>query len=115
MDQTNNPQSMTLETTTNRTEPRNAESKLDTIKNTVADKLHSAASAVRQKAEGQGTGANYAGKAATFLDDAAGYVREADPQQIKTDIQNKVKNNPGRSLLVAGVAGLLLGALLRRR
>lgn len=114
MDQTTNTQGMTLGNTTNQTESRNTESKLNTIKNTVADKLQSAAGAVRQKAEGQGTGAEYAGKAATFLNDAAGYVREADPQQIKTDIQNQVKNNPGRALLVAGVAGLLLGVLIRR-
>jgi ElaB/YqjD/DUF883 family membrane-anchored ribosome-binding protein len=38
-----------------------------------------------------------------------------DPQKIKTDIQDQMRRNPGRSLLIAGAAGLILGALLRRR
>lgn len=115
MDQTSNPQGLQLgDTPTNQTESHNAKSKLDTIKSTVADKLQSAAGAIRQKAEGQGAVAGYADKASTLLNDAAGYVRDADPQQIKTDLQNQVKSNPGRALLVAGVAGLLLGVLIRR-
>jgi ElaB/YqjD/DUF883 family membrane-anchored ribosome-binding protein len=49
-----------------------------------------------------------------MLSDAASYVRDVDPQQIKTDIQDEVKRNPGRALLIAGAAGLLLGVLFRR-
>jgi ElaB/YqjD/DUF883 family membrane-anchored ribosome-binding protein len=89
---------------------------LDTIKDTVADKLHAVAGAIQQKA-GQNpevAGAGYAGQAAGWLDDAAGYVREVDPQKIKSDLQKQVRSNPGRSLLIAGAAGLLLGILLRR-
>jgi ElaB/YqjD/DUF883 family membrane-anchored ribosome-binding protein len=79
---------------------------LDTIKDTVADKLHAVAGAVQQKA-----GQN---QAAGWLDDAAEYVREVDPQRIKADLQKQVRSNPGRSLIIAGAAGLLLGILLRR-
>ena len=53
-------------------------------------------------------------QAAGWLDDAAEYVREVDPQKVKSDIQLQVRSNPGRSLLIAGAAGLLLGILLRR-
>ena len=99
-----------------RSEPSRA-STVDTLKDTVAGKLQSAASAIQRNA-GQNknpTLSKYAGQAASWLDDAAGYVRDSDPQKFKTDLQNRVRQNPGRSLLVAGAAGLLLGVLLRRR
>lgn len=91
-------------------------STLDTIKDTVANKLHAAASTIQQKAgqNQESPVAGYAGQAAGWLDDAAEYVREVDPQKVKSDIQHQVRSNPGRSLLVAGAAGLLLGILLRR-
>ena len=91
-------------------------STLDTFKETVADKLHAAASTIQQKVgENQESPvAGYAGQAAGWLDDAAEYVREVDPQKVKSDIQLQVRSNPGRSLLIAGAAGLLLGILLRR-
>ncbi|HXG92404.1 MAG TPA: DUF883 C-terminal domain-containing protein [Blastocatellia bacterium] len=104
----------TITPETNQPETRN-KSKLDNIKNTVADKLQGAASAVRQKA-GQQEGAvgDYAGKASSWLEDAAGYIRQMNPQQIKSDVQDEVRRNPGRALLIAGAAGLLLGVLIRR-
>lgn len=99
-----------------RREPTNASSTLDTFKDGVADKLHAAAGIIHEKA-GQNqnsTTAAYASQAANWLDDAAGYVKEVDPQKFKSDLQNQVRRNPGRSLLVAGAAGLLLGFLVRR-
>ena len=91
-------------------------STLDTIKDTVAEKLHAVAGAFQQKGgqNQENTVAGYAGQAAGWLDDAAEYVREVDPQKIKSDLQKQVRSNPGRSLLIAGAAGLLLGILLRR-
>lgn len=99
-----------------RTEQPSQTSTLDTIKDTVASKLHAAAGVIQQKASESPntTAGSYAGQAANWLDDAAGYVRDADPQKIKSDLQNQVRHNPGRSLLVAGAAGLLLGFLIRR-
>jgi len=91
-------------------------STLETIKETVADKLHAAASVIQERAEKnhETAAAGYATQAAGWLDDAAEYVREVDTQKVKSDIRRQVRNNPGRSLLVAGAAGLLLGILLRR-
>lgn len=91
-------------------------SKGDTIKDTIADKLHAVAGVIQQQAEqNQGNAAaGYAGQAAGWLDGAAEYVRELDPQRVKSDVQKQVRSNPGRSLLVAGAAGLFLGFLLRR-
>ena len=115
MDQTSNAQGMILGTTANdKSQSPDNKSKLDNIKSTVADKLQSAAGAIKQRAEGQSAVSGYADKASTLLNDAASYVRDVDPQQIKTDIQDEVKRNPGRTLLIAGGVGLLLGILLRR-
>jgi CHASE3 domain sensor protein len=107
---------LTSEKTTNlETTNRANRSTLDNVKNTIAEKLHGAAGTLKQRAgQQQGAMSGYADKAATFLDDAAGYVREVDPQQLKTDVQEQVRRNPGRALLIAGAAGLLLGVLFRR-
>ena len=85
----------------------------------IADKLKTAAVTLRNKAA-EGNGQNnavvqYGRQAATWLDSSADYVRELDVDQIKTDVKNHVRQNPGRTLLIAGAAGLLLGALIRRR
>lgn len=99
-----------------RSEPTGRGSTLESVKDAVSDKLHAAAGVIQQKA-GQNEGSpvsDYAGMAAGWLDDAAEYVRKVDPQEVKSDLQRQVRQNPGRSLLVAGAAGLLLGFLLRR-
>jgi ElaB/YqjD/DUF883 family membrane-anchored ribosome-binding protein len=91
---------------------RNSNSTLDNIKTTVADKLNDAADAVRQR--GGQNSAGYANQVSNWLSQAADYVREVEPSQIKSGIQQQVQQNPGRSLLIAGAAGLALGILLRR-
>ena len=99
--------------TTQHSPSRSSGSKFDNIKTTVADKLHDAADALRQKS-GQGGTAAYAGQASDWLTNAADYVRDVDPAQLKTSVQEQVRTNPGRSLLIAVGAGLALGILLRR-
>jgi ElaB/YqjD/DUF883 family membrane-anchored ribosome-binding protein len=91
-------------------------STFDDVRQRVADKLHDAAETIQSKAaqNQQSTMANYANTAAGWLDDTSVYIRNADSQKIKSDIQTQVKRNPGRSLLIAGAAGLLLGVLIRR-
>ena len=88
------------------------------IKTTVADKLQSAAQTLHQKADRSGQPAELATfghRAAGWLERSAEYVNEMEPQRLKTDLENQVRRNPGRSLLVAGIVGLALGGLLRRR
>lgn len=93
----------------------NSGSKVDQIKTTVADKLASAADALRQKSGQNSARAGYANQASDWLSSASDYVRGIEPAQIKSDLQQQVHSNPGRSLLIAGAAGLALGILLRRR
>ena len=54
-------------------------------------------------------------RAADWLERSADYLSEMEPQRLKSDIENQVRRNPGRSLLIAGIVGLALGGLLRRR
>jgi len=91
-------------------------STFDDVKQRVADKLHSAAETIQSKAAQNQPSqlAGYANTAAEWLDDTSSYIRHVDPQQIKSDIQTQVRRNPGKSLLIAGAAGLLLGVLIRR-
>jgi ElaB/YqjD/DUF883 family membrane-anchored ribosome-binding protein len=88
---------------------------MDRIKETLADKLKDAAGAIKQRAGSEGTAGNYAGKAGNWLDSAADYVQHFDPKRARQDLEKSVRSNPGRSLLIAGAAGLLLGAIFRRR
>jgi ElaB/YqjD/DUF883 family membrane-anchored ribosome-binding protein len=100
-------------------EARRGGKTFDRIKVTVADKLKQAADALQQKTAqtGEQTSAvgSYGNQAAGWLNSSADYIRDMEPQQVKSDIQNEVRRNPGRSLLIAGAAGLILGALFRRR
>ncbi len=99
---------------TGSTQAQNSGSKLDNIKTTVADKLNDAADALRQRSGQNSATAGYASQASDWLNNAADYVRTVEPEQIKSNIQQQVRSNPGRSLLIAGAAGLALGILLRR-
>src|SRR5215475_5352206 len=88
------------------------------IRTTAADKLQAAAETLHQKADrsGQSTEVTALGhRAADWLERSADYVSEMEPQRLKSDIESQVRRNPGRSLLIAGIVGLALGGLLRRR
>jgi len=117
MDQINKNESLTPVQDSSSYEPqsRSGASTFDNIKSTVADKLKSAAATLKAKGEQNANVSGYTDQASGWLAGAADYVREADPSQIKTDIQRQVRSNPTRSLLIAGAAGLILGALFRRR
>jgi len=94
-------------------------SRLEEIKKTIADKLETAAHALRERTNRPGTqnevAIQYGRQAATWLDSSAEYLRQMDIDRVKSDVQNKVRQNPGRSLLIAGAVGLVLGTLVHRR
>ena len=88
------------------------------IRTTAADKLQAAAQTLHQKADRSGQPSEVSAlghRAADWLERSADYVSEMEPQRLKSDIEEKVRRNPGRSLLIAGIVGLALGGLLRRR
>jgi ElaB/YqjD/DUF883 family membrane-anchored ribosome-binding protein len=97
---------------------RSSQSRFQDFKNVVADKLHDAAGALRERAgapQAETGVARYGNQASTWLDQSAEYVRAFDAREANHRIREYIRRNPGRSLLMAGVAGLALGTLLRRR
>lgn len=118
MEQVKDTDSLTPVQDTHRYETKSpvGNSTFENIKSTVADKLRTASEALKGRAGQDDTAVSgYAKQASGWLAGASDYVRDLDTKQVKTDIQHQVRTNPGRSLIIAGAAGLVLGALLRRR
>ncbi|MDY0213223.1 MAG: hypothetical protein RBR06_09485 [Desulfuromonadaceae bacterium] len=88
------------------------------VKNCLAKKLHVAAKSVGEKAarqDAQSDMAHYKKQASEWLDQSAEYVRQFDYEQTNAKVQKYIRQSPGRSLLIAGTVGLVIGAILRRR
>jgi ElaB/YqjD/DUF883 family membrane-anchored ribosome-binding protein len=84
----------------------------------VADQLHDVAEALAGKAANQDDSsgiARYAKQASGWMDQSAEYVRQFDYKQADANAREYVRQSPGRSLLIAGAVGLIIGAILRRR
>src|ERR1039458_1894321 len=91
---------------------------LGNVKTIIADKLHEAAEALDKKAsdkDAHSDMAQYGKQASEWLDQSAEYVRQFDYKQADASVRNYVRHNPGRSLLIAGAIGLVIGAIWRRR
>jgi len=88
----------------------------ENVKNTIADRLHNVAGTLGEKAADAPSGKSQCRKRASeWLDDFAEYVRQFDQKQVDTTVREYVKKSPGRSLLIAGGIGLIIGVALRRR
>ena len=90
----------------------------ENVKNIIADKVRYVAGALGEKAtdqEAQSGIAQYERQASEWLDQSAEYVRQFDFEQVDARVREYVRQSPGRSLLIAGAVGLIIGAILRRR
>jgi len=88
------------------------------IKTVIADKMHKVAAAVGERAasqDAQPAMAQYGKQAAEILDESADYIQRFDYEQADTKVREYVRQNPGFSLVIAGVSGLIIGAIFRRR
>jgi hypothetical protein len=54
-------------------------------------------------------------QANVLLNKTADYLERVDAKAIRVDVTKQVQHNPGASLLIAGTAGFILSAMLRRR
>jgi ElaB/YqjD/DUF883 family membrane-anchored ribosome-binding protein len=63
--------------------------------------------------EGLGSAASGLDKAAAALHERADYVRDHKVDKVVTNFRTLVKNNPGPSLIAAGVLGFLVGRSFR--
>jgi ElaB/YqjD/DUF883 family membrane-anchored ribosome-binding protein len=90
----------------------------ENVKNRIADKLHHIAQVIGKKAadpNAQPDVAVYEKQASEWLDHSSRYVRQFDYKQADAKARQYVRQNPGRSILIAGAVGLMIGAVLRRR
>ena len=52
---------------------------------------------------------------ADFLDKSANYIQDLEPQKLRDEVEDQVRQNPSKSLFIAGATGLFLGAVFTRR
>lgn len=90
----------------------------ENVKTIIAEKLNKAAEALGEKATDpdahRGMG-HYGKQASEWLEQSAEYVRQFDHNQASARVREYVGKRPGRSLLIAGGVGLIIGAIFRRR
>jgi ElaB/YqjD/DUF883 family membrane-anchored ribosome-binding protein len=90
----------------------------ESVKNFIADQLHSVAKGLgddRPDNSADSVIQKYRKQAFDWLNHSAEYVRTFDKKQADANIREYVNQSPGRSLLIAGGVGLIVGAILRRR
>lgn len=88
-----------------------------TVKESVVSGVGKAAQALHEQAD-KATApqlADLGHQTAAWLETSADYIQQAEPQKMRTDFEDKIRKNPAKSLLIAGAAGILLGAIFRRR
>ena len=96
---------------------RTAAQTLDEGRQIAAERLGSAASAVRDRLDQLPGGPKvqqFAHAAAERLSTTADYVRSHDAKHMLADVTRVVKNNPGPSLVIAAAFGFVLGRALTR-
>jgi ElaB/YqjD/DUF883 family membrane-anchored ribosome-binding protein len=109
-----------------------AKDKATELKSTLADKLEAGANKLRSQQSGTGAYAGATGggsasvsadsgqlgqlsdKLASGMQGTADFLRNADMDQMKASVEKQVKENPGRSLLIAAGIGYLLGKAFRK-
>jgi ElaB/YqjD/DUF883 family membrane-anchored ribosome-binding protein len=96
---------------------RTATQTVDDGRQTAAERLWSAASAVRDRADQLPGGPKvqqFAHAAAERLSTSADYMRSHDAKSMLADVSRVVKNNPGSSLVLAAAFGFVIGRALTR-
>jgi ElaB/YqjD/DUF883 family membrane-anchored ribosome-binding protein len=91
--------------------------RLEIVRDSLASVLESAADKIEKAVESRpdDLAVSYAKGAAGLLDQAASSVKSVEPAKVQKAVQDQLRNNPGRSLAIAGSVGLLIGLVVRRR
>ena len=96
------------------------------LKTQLADRLETGASTIRQRSSNTAniddaiatTKEKVAGagdRVASGMEKSAEWLRDANMSTIKQGLARQVKENPGRTLLIAGAIGYLLGRAFKRK
>lgn len=91
---------------------------MENAKLKLAEKLDDIASTLKEKAanpDKQSDWTAYGHEASEILHQSAAYIREFEYNQAEAKVRGYIQQQPGKSLMIAGGVGLLLGLLLRRR
>lgn len=97
---------------------RTASQTVDAGRQAAAERLGTAASAVRDRADQLPGGPKvqqFAHAAAEGLSTTADYIGSHDAQRILADVGRAIKNNPGPSLAIAAAFGFVIGRSFTRR
>jgi len=93
---------------------KNAANAIDSGIHTAADKLHGTASTLRNTGNTGSTRVSaVANRAADGLEATARYIQDYDTREMLGSVEQIVRRNPGPSLIIAAVAGFLIGSALR--
>lgn len=87
--------------------------KIDENRTAVAGSLRGAASALHNSADRLPDVPGMAHTAARHVDSIAEYMEGRDTRQFARDLTAVVKRNPMPSLIIAGIAGFLIGRTIR--
>ena len=96
------------------------------LKTQLADKLETGASTIRQRssdtakiddaiATTKEKVADAGDRVASGMEKSAEWLRDTNMSTIKQGLARQVKENPGRTLLIAGAIGYLLGRAFKRK
>lgn len=89
----------------------------DGLKQSVADGLYRAATALDQTVSEHGDKSALADveqHAVQWLHQSADYIRQFNYEHEEANLRKHINHNPGRSMAIAGAAGLVIGMLLRK-
>jgi ElaB/YqjD/DUF883 family membrane-anchored ribosome-binding protein len=89
---------------------------VDERRGQAAEQMDSTAQQVRERGESLPGGertTEMAEMAAEKIEATSSYVREHDVQDMMSDLETLVRNNPTQSLIAAAAAGFLVGRMLR--
>ncbi len=93
------------------------------LKSSLADKLEQGAEKLRHKSastgitdtatEAERKARKASDKVASGMESTADWIRNADVDSVKSGLENQVRSNPGRTLLVALGLGYVVGRIFR--
>ena len=91
---------------------------IEKVQYLLAEKLDRIAETIHQKtarSDEQSEIASYGKEASHVLHQSADYIREFDYEKADADVRGYIQEQPGKSILIAGGVGLLLGIFFRRK
>jgi ElaB/YqjD/DUF883 family membrane-anchored ribosome-binding protein len=103
---------------TRQTLSKSCEQTFDVVKRNVAGRLRQTAEKLNVRSSASSPRSEWVkvtSQTHDWINQAADKIEAMDAVRLKSDFENGVRRNPGRSLLIALTTGLVLGTVLRRR